>query len=65
MNGRLFVCIATRFVPTVRIPRDDARDLMCVPGNELGIRIGGQSVANRWVWDEMSERNYMMSVRLR
>jgi hypothetical protein len=54
-----------RSVLTVRIPRDEAHGLRLAPGEELGIRIGVQTVNDRWMWEELCERNYMMKVRLR
>ncbi|MCF8354705.1 MAG: fibronectin type III domain-containing protein, partial [Melioribacteraceae bacterium] len=34
-------------------------------GKEFGIRIGLQTSTDRWVWDELFERNYMMLMKLK
>jgi hypothetical protein len=56
--------LSLRYKMTVRIPRGDTYGFTLQPGKTIAIRIGLQTAADRWVWDEMFERNYMMPVQL-
>jgi len=54
-----------RYQTVVRIPRCDAYGLDLRRGKSIAVRLGCQSVADRWVWDELFERNDMMKVSLK
>ncbi len=54
-----------RYVLSVRIPRNDAFGLDLHPGKKIALRIGLQTSDDRWVWNELFERNYMMTVELK
>jgi hypothetical protein len=49
----------------VAIPRVPAYGLALLQGEKVAIRIGLQTSNDRWVWNELFERNYMMVVELR
>jgi hypothetical protein len=49
----------------LRIPRNDQHGLRLEVGHTFAIRIGVQTTTDLWVWDELFERNYMMSVILK
>ncbi|MEK6756820.1 MAG: hypothetical protein AABZ02_11775 [Bacteroidota bacterium] len=53
------------YVATLVIPRNERFGLKLAKGKRIGIRIGVQTATDLWVWDEMFERNYMMSVTLK
>jgi hypothetical protein len=44
------------------IPRYDQFGLTLEPGKKISIRVGIQTTDDRWVWEELFERNYMMQV---
>jgi hypothetical protein len=46
------------------IPRYDQFGLTLGPGKKISIRVGIQTTDDRWVWEELFERNYMMQVEL-
>lgn len=50
---------------TLRIARQDVYGLSFTSGKHLAVRFGLQSVPDRWVWDELFERNSMMMLELR
>jgi hypothetical protein len=52
----------TRLV--IRIPGDNTYGPVLLAGKQMAIRIGLQTSEDRWVWKELFERNYMMTVRL-
>ncbi len=54
-----------RYVLTAWIPKDPAHGLDLQPGKRFAIRLGLQKTWDMWVWSELFERNYMMSVTLR
>ncbi len=54
----------TWYTLTIRVPRNDTYGLKLENGKKLGFRLGLQSTNDRWVWEELFERNYMMSVEL-
>ena len=56
---------AKKFLLTVMIPANPAYGLGLYKGKKIGIRIGLQTTDDRWVWDELFERNYMMQVELK
>jgi hypothetical protein len=56
---------AVRYQTIVRIPRCDAYGLSLQRGKTLAIRLGLQTVTDRWVWEELLERNAMMKVALK
>ncbi|MBM2841473.1 MAG: hypothetical protein HW412_2001 [Bacteroidetes bacterium] len=49
----------------ISIARDDTYGLSLHPGKKIGLRLGVQTKEDRWVWDELLERNYMMTVELK
>ncbi|MFH0988795.1 MAG: hypothetical protein V1799_02125 [bacterium] len=53
-----------RYVMTIAIPKNELYGLTLAKGKKLGIRLGVQTTADLWVWEELFERNYMMSVEL-
>ncbi|HCV42250.1 MAG TPA: hypothetical protein DGH68_02110, partial [Bacteroidetes bacterium] len=50
---------------TMCISRNDLCGLNLHHGKKLGVRLGVQTKDDRWVWDELCERNYMMQVELK
>jgi hypothetical protein len=54
----------SRYRLTLRIPRNDQFGLRLARGKKLSIRLGVQTTADLWVWEELFERNYMMQVEL-
>jgi hypothetical protein len=50
---------------TLVIPPDPAHGLEFKPGKRFAYRLGVQTVDDRWVWEELFERNSMLSVALR
>lgn len=49
----------------MRVPANEKHGLDLIPGKQLSVRIGVQTTEDRWVWDELFERNYMMTVELK
>jgi hypothetical protein len=49
----------------VAIPTKAKYGLGLYDGKQMRIRIGIQTVDDRWVWNELFERNYMMEVELK
>ncbi len=56
---------AVRYQTIVRIPRCDAYGLSLQRGKTIAIRLGLQTATDRWVWEELLERNAMMKVALK
>ena len=54
-----------RYILSIRVPRNDSYGLDLRKGKKIAIRIGLQTSDDRWVWNELSERNYMMQVELK
>lgn len=50
---------------TIIIPPDPPHGLEFKPGKRFGYRLGVQTENDRWVWEELLERNSMLSVTLR
>jgi hypothetical protein len=48
----------------VSVPRLESYGLSLQRGQAIAVRIGTQMVSDRWVWDELFERNYMMPLIL-
>ncbi|MCK5571390.1 MAG: hypothetical protein KAJ12_01455, partial [Bacteroidetes bacterium] len=55
----------TRYTMTIRVPRLDEYGLDLATGKQIAVRLGLQTVSDRWVWRELLERNAMMVVELR
>jgi len=53
------------FTLGVMLPPDPAHGLELRPGKRLAIRVGVQTEDDRWVWQELFERNHMLSIELR
>ena len=49
----------------IAIPAGNHYGLTLFRGKKMGIRIGIQTTDDRWVWNELFERNYMMQVELK
>jgi hypothetical protein len=49
----------------MRIPKNERYGLDLRSGKRLSLRLGVQSTDDRWVWNELFERNYMMQVELK
>jgi len=47
-----------------KIPRNSGYGLDLVPGKRMSLRMGIQTSEDRWVWKELFERNFMMTVEL-
>jgi len=56
---------AVRYQTFVLIPRCDAYGLDLRRGALIALRLGLQTSADRWVWEELLERNAMVKVRLK
>ena len=54
----------TGYSVTVQIPRNDKYGMQLEPGKKMSVRFGLQTRADLWVWDELFERNYMMTITL-
>ena len=54
-----------RHTVTVRIPRRDDYHFNLTAGKRIAVRLGVQRDADRWVWQELFERNKMMVLELR
>jgi hypothetical protein len=54
-----------RYTMTIRVPRLDEYGLDLVTGKRIAVRLGLQTVSDRWLWNELLERNAMMVVELR
>jgi hypothetical protein len=54
--------ISTRLI--IRISGNPTYGPALIPEARMAIRLGFQTVEDRWVWKELFERNFMMSVRL-
>lgn len=56
---------AVRYQTIVKIPKCDACGLALYRGKSIAIRLGLQAVPDRWVWEELLERNAMIKVVLK
>jgi hypothetical protein len=47
------------------VSRNESYGLDLYPAKHIAIRLGVQTKEDRWVWDELFERNDMMTVELK
>jgi hypothetical protein len=52
-------------IVSLSIPRLNSYGLDFYSGKKFALRLGVQTTADRWVWNELFERNYMMTVELK
>ncbi|MBD3409876.1 MAG: hypothetical protein GF419_06675 [Ignavibacteriales bacterium] len=53
------------YVAIVGVPKNEALGLKLEEGEKIAVRFGTQRSADRWIWDELFERNYLMTITLR